>query len=153
MTFYRITRLTCAGCSSYQRVKVAVDDDGETYPECRSCGITDWTGSSPQRPAPPVVTEQQVERFYGDISTDETLIAQQLSGVRFEDGEERIVSQREAAEFWAHFAAEQNEYIARRFAAWMDERDAAVQVQLDEQRGSRARMYRELWTILDQPGS
>lgn len=120
VTTYRIARLTCTTCNTVQRVRVAVDATGETFPGCPDCGPTVWSVDDPSVPVLPPTVEPDALRALPE----------------------------EVAEFWRDMAAERNEYYERRFEEWKAERTERRSRLADVYHHDLARMFREVFDLL-----
>lgn len=77
MNVFRVERLDCGICGSRQRIRVAIAEDGtETYPDCHSCGPTDWI-AFPKIPVTDIEREEEWagrRRLWDDLVYPDALV-------------------------------------------------------------------------------
>lgn len=121
---YRVLRLTCTTCNEERRVRCQLTVAGEVPEPCPGCGRSDYRDGAPTPPPELQVCEHS-------------------------DGSVTVVNTADVPSFWSMFQAEQNEYIKERFRRWSDDVDATWQADRDAIESDRARMFRELWHVLE----
>jgi hypothetical protein len=141
---YRVARLWCATCRASSRARIQIVDGTEILPPCAGCNRVAWE-EAPPTPSPETLAGQFAEEFLsGTVSETVTPFVLDDRPVH-----EVLATPEEVAEFWAAMSNEQQEYFQHRFAHFISGKEAALEAERAETRSSRARMFRELWAILE----